>query len=554
MGESGLEMNRILAQAGLKRDSILCTNVIAAQPQSNETWRFFEPKSTARSRIGGLAPSELVRSHVSVLYRQISAFPRSLVIVAGNYALWSLTNCTGAEVIRESNFRAIPPELQTWGPTGIMSWRGSMLYTDARPEFGTVPRTPLLPIIHPAAILRAWYLRDVTIHDLRSRIPMALRGDWRPEDPVLLAPPTFEVARNLLRSWLRHAEETMSQMTLSVDIETNRTLITCIGLASSSRLAISIPFVRKTDDGLESYWTPVEEAELIWLLRSVLTHPLIRIVGQNFVYDTQYIQRFLGVTPDLWFDTMLAQNVIFPGTPKDLGYLASLYCQYYWYWKDDAKEWDGKGTLEQLLQYNAMDCIRTWEIAESQQQYIRHLGLEPQMDLKMQTSKLCLRMMNRGVLIDRRRRDQLLFELSEALSRLHQELLGIIPQSWIKPHTKPNETFWFTSDKQTKQLFYDFLGFRVIRHRKTGNPTTGKEALMQFKKLYPQFSGLINRLDLAGSIENTLNVLKAGIEFDGRMRCSYNPGGTETHRLSSSTNAFGRGTNFQNLTKGEEDD
>jgi DNA polymerase I-like protein with 3'-5' exonuclease and polymerase domains len=437
-----------------------------------------------------------------------------------------------------------------------MNWRGSMLYTAARPEFGTVPETPLLPIIHPAAILRAWYLRDVTIHDLKTRIPLALNGNWRRSGGyTVAAPPSFATAERTLKGWLDQA--VASPLTLAVDIETSKGLITCIGLAATSYSAISIPFVHKTDDGtgrLGTYWPYFEEAELIWLLRLVLTHPNIRIVGQNFVYDTQYIQRYFGVTPDLYWDTMLCQNVIYPGTPKDLGYLSSLYCQHHWYWKDDAKEWDGKGSLEQLLEYNAMDCMRTWEIAESQMMLVKHLGMEAQMQLKMDTSKLCLRMMNRGVLIDKRRRDHTKAELEEVLHRLHSELLQIIPQEWIKERTKHTDAYWFTSDKQTKEVLYDLLGFKTINNRKTGRPTTGKEALAQFKRMYPQFYGLLNRLDIAGSVENTVNVLKSGIDYDGRMRCSYNPAGAETHRLSSSTNAFGGGTNFQNITKGEEDD
>jgi DNA polymerase I-like protein with 3'-5' exonuclease and polymerase domains len=111
-----------------------------------------------------------------------------------------------------------------------------------------------------------------------------------------------------------------------------------------------------------------------------------------------------------------------------------------------------------------------------------------------------------------------------------------------------------TSDKQQKQLFYDLLGFRPVRDPKSGQLTSGKKALGQFLLWYPEFTGLIERLRTASTIENTINVLKSEIDQDGRIRCSYNPGGTETHRLSSSTNAFGGGTNLQNLTKGEEDE
>jgi DNA polymerase I-like protein with 3'-5' exonuclease and polymerase domains len=124
----------------------------------------------------------------------------------------------------------------------------------------------------------------------------------------------------------------------------------------------------------------------------------------------------------------------------------------------------------------------------------------------------------------------------------------------VKPHTKKGDKFWYRSAKQTAELFYDILGMQVVNNRKTGNRTVGKEALMVLERKYPEFTGLFRRLDYAGSVDNTVGVIQTPVEPDGRMRCSYNPGGTETHRLSSSENVWGRGTNLQNLTKGEEDD
>lgn len=555
VGSSGIELDRILARAGINRNELLLTNVVAAQPQGNEMWRFFEPKETATLRIGGLAPLGIVFNECQRLYRQIAAHPRKLVIVAGNYALWSLTACTGTDVVRESNGRAVPKELQTWIPTGITSWRGSMWHTEPRPEFVVqLPQIPLLPIVHPAAIMRQWTMRDPTIHDLKTRVPLALKGDWRPNpQPIFLAPPTFNEAVQRLQLWLSMA--TRQPLRLAVDIETARGLITCLGLADSPHFAISIPFVQKSDtEGLVSYWTVDQEATIISLLRRLLHHPSVLIDGQNFIYDTQYIQHFLGVTPRLSHDTMLCQNVVFPGTPKDLGHLSSLYCHYHWYWKDDGKEWSGRGDLQQLLRYNCMDCIRTWEIAESQRLLLTSLKMHPQMALKMQTNALCLRMMNRGVRIDTDRRRYVLNDLQSEAEKLHDELLQIIPQEWVRERKKPTDAWWFNSDKQTKFVLYEMLGFRGVSHRKTGNPTTGKEALRQFRRWYPEWRSLLRRLDLLGSLQNTVNVLKTPLDLDGRMRCSYNPGGTETHRLSSSANVFGRGTNLQNLTKGEEDE
>ena len=48
--------------------------------------------------------------------------------------------------------------------------------------------------------------------------------------------------------------------------------------------------------------------------------------------------------------------------------------------------------------------------------------------------------------------------------------------------------------------------------------------------------------------DKMLAVLKTPLDPDGRMRCSYNVVGTENGRWSSSKNAFGRGTNLQNIT------
>jgi DNA polymerase I-like protein with 3'-5' exonuclease and polymerase domains len=252
---------------------------------------------------------------------------------------------------------------------------------------------------------------------------------------------------------------------------------------------------------------------------------------------------------------MLAQNVLFPGTPKDLGYLSSLYCHYHWYWKDDIKDWTHIGNIQTLLDYNCIDVMRTWEIADKQLNYIAQTNQQDQMHFKMRTNDLCLRMMNRGVLIDTARRGSMLYELQAAEAAFRHDLLQIIPQDLVKPHEgKKTDKPWYRSPKQTAELFYDILGMSAVSNRKTGNRTVGKEALSVLERKYPEFTGLFHRLDRLGSISNTVSVIQTPIEHDGRMRCSYNPGGTETHRLSSSENVFGRGTNLQNLSKGEEDD
>ena len=64
VGASGMELNRMLSEAGIDRTQCLCTNVVADRPHNNEMYRFFLPKALKPPRIGGMAPSPMVVSEV----------------------------------------------------------------------------------------------------------------------------------------------------------------------------------------------------------------------------------------------------------------------------------------------------------------------------------------------------------------------------------------------------------------------------------------------------------------------------------------------------------
>jgi hypothetical protein len=98
------------------------------------------------------------------------------------------------------------------------------------------------------------------------------------------------------------------------------------------------------------------------------------------------------------------------------------------------------------------------------------------------------------------------------------------------------------------------LGIKIPSHRKTKNETLGKEALNELREKYPIWRGLFNRLGDIRSVGVFItHFIRAPLDPDGRMRCSFNPAGTETFRWSSSKNAYRRGANLQNLPKGDED-
>jgi len=547
VGASGNELTRILEDAGLSRRDILLTNLVAARPPDNELWRWFDGETEIR----GLYPNQFVVSEMQRLYSQILKYPRALVIATGNYALWALSDCAGTFPVPQSGgVRA---------PNGIMSWRGSMIHVTILNVPGENPS--LLPIIHPAAILRQWDLRYITVHDLRARVPMALAGNWTAASPpILIAPPTFNQCIARLDHWLRLLGS--GKLRLAADIETYRGLITCIGLADSPNYAMTIPFVRKVDTPthlLDSYWTPAEEAQIIQRLTRLLMHPNLDLEGQNFLYDVQYIAHHWGVTPNANFDSMYAWHVCFPGTPKALDYLSSLFCRYHRYWKEDHKEWDlSHGDLGSLLRYNAEDCVRTYEACTAIRGLVRQFGLVDQWEWMKRKRDLALRMMQRGVAIDEDRRNRIGFELMEKYSELATDLLRIIPQSWAGEPGKSAKTkqpvMWFSSTKQLKWVFGEMLGIKIPLSRKTQTETLGKEALNELREKYPVWRPMFDLLSDIRSVGVFLtHFVRAPLDPDRRMRCSFNPAGTETFRWSSSKNAFGRGANLQNLPKGDEE-
>lgn len=535
-GSSGLELDRVLNAIGHPRNSIYCTNVVNAKPQDNEMFHFFNPKAGAPVEAWGLHPTKLIVENLMRLRAQIEAVNPKLIIAAGNYALWALTG--DVSISYDSASKRLVP-------TGITSWRGSML--TSRPEFGS---RRVLPIIHPAAWMRAWAWRHYTEHDLRLRVPQALYGAWtRPEPYDIFYKGTFRDYVERLLALLVRADK--GPLYISCDTETRLRNLTCIGIGTSADSAFVIPLIDIFEKKILSRWKPHEEACLIRLLMKLAAHPNVTVIGQNFLYDMIYFAHHYGLYFRNVEDTMMRQHVLFPGEPKGLDMLSSLYCEFHRYWKDDNKEWDLKTTTDDHLLYNGEDCCRTFEVFSRQTVLLEHEGLTAQAEEQHEIEMLAFDMMQRGVRFDLQHRTTLMVELDTAASVRERFLLGLIPQHLVKTGAK---TTWPFSPTQQQIVFYDILGLPVQRHRKTKQPTLNDEALNKLEENYPQFARIFTTLSELRSI-GVFNktFVQAAVDLDGRLRCSFNPGGTETYRWSSSKNPMGTGTNLQNIPQGDKE-
>lgn len=548
VGSSGQELDRMLNEAGFDREQILCANVLNDRPPDGKMEKLFAKKKSGTPEKWGLYPLSPIVEGLKQLEVILNAHPRTIIIAAGNFAFWALTG-------KNSTASADADLGGGLVPTGIASWRGSMLH--CRAEFACVP---CLPIIHPVMVFKEYSWRSILIHDFSARIPKAFTPhDWMVPPRTKLAQPSVDEIISFLTDELKKLDggEILYRV---CDIETKRRNIVCTGIAISKVWAICIPHCGVDAGGKLTSWFPFEdEVRIIRLLRRWLLHPNIRLIGQNFLYDMQYLSRWLRAARiKCFYDTMLAQHVMFPGTPKSLDYLASLYNEHYVFWKNESQEWDERdGGIQTLFNYNCMDCLNNYETWEQQSVALDQVGMRPHFEFLMNSNELCFDMMVDGFLIDQEARRQMLYDniIPEVTSR-QKWLAKIIPQTYMKGLIKENKKSkkWWESTHQQRILFYDVLGLRRQTKRKTSKITIDDEALNKLKVLYPALTRIFEVMAECRSLgvfKNTF--LEAPLDPDGRMRCSFNPGGTETFRYSSSTNAFWRGTNLQNIPKGDED-
>lgn len=513
IGTSGQELDRMLANAGINRSECFATNVVRYRPPNNEIKHFIpERKADITSdcvMVKNKWVKPVVAQGITELYKEVDLIKPNVILALGGTALWALT-----------------------GNDGIMKWRGSLLDWKS-----TSHQCKIIPAYHPAAILRQWDWRFITVHDFR-------RAAAHMHSPFYEMPNyDFRVRPTIDQVWsdlaiLRRQVET-GPFKLAVDIETRNGHIACIGLAWSTLNALCIPLM--CIERADGYWSEPEEAAILKELKWLLCHTNCEVIFQNGLYDCQYFARHFGWVPRTRYDTMILHHVLFAGMPKGLDFLSSLYCGFHRYWKDEGKNWDPSLGEEELWTYNCKDAVVTYEVLMALLGGLETSGLLSVADSQMELFHVLLEMMLRGVRID--------LEQKENLVKL---LGGEIETRRVWINKVVGHPLNVNSHKQMKALFYDDCQQQLILNRKTKQPTLDDEALHTIAKREPLLRPLIRRI----AETRSLRVFKSTFaeaevdKLDLRMRSSYNAAGTDTFRLSSSIDAFGSGMNLQNIPAG----
>lgn len=304
VGAAGRELNRMLEEAGIQRRDCYVTNVFNLQPpptngKTNDIANLCGPRGSSSVPMPELGRGnylldqywpEVLRAREEILAQR-----PNLVIALGNTALWALT-----------------------GTYGIKKLRGTIT-ASKHPE-----GLKILPTYHPSYVLRDWATRPIVIADLMKAKRQSLFPDIRRPRREIWLEPSLNHIELFYRTYVLQG-----CTKLSVDIETaGASQITCVGFAPSPQRALVIPFVdNRKPSG--SYWdSPADEVRAWELVRQFCEHPdaEFEIVGQNFLYDINWLWTKLGIRPRGFVrDTMLRHHALNPELEKGLGFLGSVY-------------------------------------------------------------------------------------------------------------------------------------------------------------------------------------------------------------------------------------
>jgi DNA polymerase len=321
VGKAGQMLDKLLRRVGLDRADAYIDNVIRARPPGN---------------VWGAHPASAYLTGPTQLADLITQHQPKLIVACGN------------EAFRVSVGGTLKGDLP-----GIQDARGYLWESTLGPR--------VLPIIHPAGILREW-------------VPWRILTQWD------LAKAKREIDAGYPELAQRHTNIITQQHELpplwasltnaslvALDIENSEDLrLACLGVATSETEAYVIPAQRE------------------WQMAAIRTicESMVPKVFQNGMYDRYFLRRICEIeTRNVVFDTMLAWHALFPElagmredagtrkrmrrkTQKGLRFLASIYTRDA-FWKD----YDFLNETERY-ELCGKDCCITLEIAHAQQEQL----------------------------------------------------------------------------------------------------------------------------------------------------------------------------------------
>lgn len=510
VGGAGYLLDRALEMAGMDRSKIFVTNLCHVRPPDDDFKWFYKKANQSHLEFG-----------ITRLAMDLMKIKPNIVIALGAEPLSILT-----------------------GKKGITKWRGSILPSTL------IPGLKVIGTYHPASALRTYTQKVLIEFDLRRAAAQAISPNISRPTRWLYLPtstwsrPGLEFENmNLTPDHQKIAAEMLRADWLATDIE-------CYERPDGSWQMACCGFSDKANRALVLDWSIPEQRQLI---KTLCESPVAKIF-QNGMFDVTVLADNGVTVQNFAWDTMLAHHTLLlecasgedemaalsktkrkRANPlqKGLGFQTSFYTEEPYY-KDDGKLWKKTGDEMLFHRYNGLDCCVTREIRDRQDEQLSKRKLWSTFLHEMSLVYPLMRMTAKGIKIDLELRDKLRTRFEADIARMTDELTAVGGSINVK------------SSKQAQEFLYTKLGLPVQYNKKSGRPTADKFAVAALAQKYqhPVLLALLRIRERRDFIERYLD---AAVDADGRMRCSWNPTGTNTGRLSSSQSLYGSGTNLQNI-------
>lgn len=498
VGASGMLFNEMIHEAQLARQSLYLLNVWEEEVWKSKDERTIFDRDGNKLFIAGRGLTPLGLDLAAPTIKRLRECKAKVIVPMGGV-----------------------PLALCYGDTRITKWRGSIL--EAKEPKGR----KLVPTFHPAFILRGNYIHRYTLkHDLDRARSESRSGSIRLPKRNLYIDPIFPEAKAFLK-------KANSAEVIATDIECLNWHVSCFSVATSSSESMCIPLL---DSKQQHRWTEEQEIELWLLYGKILSNQKVKKVNQNILFDISFLLSQNNLfTFGMLGCTMIAHHILYPDFPKGLDFLCSTYTREPYY-KDDGKLWSKPWIdMERFWQYNAKDSACAFEIMDQLEIELDKEGHRPSYDKTIAIFRPLMYMMVHGLRVNVARLVEQKEEAKDLLKQREADLRQVA--EW---------DFNPGSPKQCQEYFYGTKGLKPYTSIKTGGITTDDKAMARIAKRYNlQEARLVQ--EIRGLRKLISNYLDVRYDHDERIRCSYNPRGTTTGRLSSSETVFGTGLNFTNL-------
>lgn len=506
VGPAGSLLKKLLQQAGVDYRQIFFSNVIRCLPKGT-TKAVREPEY------------EEIEACAPYLEQEIAVVKPTIIVPAGNVALRYIL---GAKNVN------------------ITSKRGLEIWSEKY-------NCKIMPIFHPAAILRNPKYESVTIQDL-----VRINNSSSTKELSALGLGTYTIADTKEKlTELFHYLDTEEE--IAIDLETTgldwqKEQIISLGFSWKERTGWCLPLLNtkvKEEDPTLRFWDDATYLKVVDRLKKALARPSKKIFHHG-KFDIKHLTYHGFQVNNVYFDTMLVHHLLDENAENLHGLkdCAWTYTDMGGYDKEVSDFFAANKHLKKqyillpfdvLTKYNAADADCTFRLFKKFEPVLQKQGLvrlykqvvNPAQDVLMQAELT-------GVQVDTAYIEKLRIEYTAKKSELEADIY------------KKTGTFNINSAKELREVLYTKNNFKTDRTTKKGAISTDRATLKELSEAYPKQSVpklLLEYRETTKMLSTFIEGLSFWLDKEGRVHSTYKQHGTVTGRLSSAE------PNLQNIPR-----